>query len=618
MARERLERLRERMRDAGIGVYVIPSTDCHESEYVCPHYRAREYLTGFTGSAGTAVVTPEEAGLWTDGRYFLQAERQLQGSGVRLFRMGEPDTPDVETYVESRLAGTGALGFDGRTMGEARAGRLRAAAARAGATVRTDRDLVGEIWTGRPDIPDGRSWVLEERWSGESAESKLARLREQMERAGADVHVLASLCDIAWLLNVRGSDIPCVPVTLSFLTVTRERCVWYARPSAADGVRAYLESLGVDVRDYEEIYGDLKKLPAESRVLLDRRNVNSLLVTSLPAGAQVIDRPNPTELMKAVKNETELENLREAHRKESVAFTRFMYWLKTTDEEITELSAAAYLEARRREQEHYLEQSFAPICAYGEHGAVVHYSATEESSVPVERKGFLLVDAGGHYLEGTTDTTRTFAMGPLTDEERRMYTAVCRGNLRLAHARFLRGCTGLTLDVLCREPLWELGMDYRHGTGHGVGYLLNVHEGPNAFRWRNPAGETPAPLEPGMVTTDEPGVYPEGRFGVRLENELVCRELEENEYGRFLQFEILTKIPFDLDAIDAGQLTEQEKTWLNDYHRSVYETVSPFLPEEERIWLQQFSQPGAAGQNRARTNFDLLLSAEGAPDHEQR
>ena len=586
--KERVQALREKMKASGVAMYVVPSTDCHESEYVSEHFRARAFITGFTGSAGTAVIAQDDAGLWTDGRYFLQAEAQLQGTGIRLFRMGEPGVPTVEEYIQEHLEKGEKLGFDGRVMSASRALAFAKAAEENGASLSTEEDLIGEIWADRPEVPDVDLFVLEEKWSGETTDKKLARVRKAMEEKDADLHVLASLCDIAWLLNIRGGDIPCVPVVLSFLTVTKKECTWYVRPSViTEKIRNYVADFGIAIKGYDEIYGDLKKVPAGSKVLLDQGNVNYRLLTSIPEEAEVLNCPNPTELMKAVKNETEQKNLHQSHLKEGVAFTRFMYWLKTKvgKEKITEISAAEHLAALRSEQKDLVELSFSPICGYGEHGAIVHYSATEESDVELKPESFFLVDAGGHYLDGTTDTTRTFAMGPLTDEQKQMYTAVLRGNLNLSHARFLKGCSGYNLDVICRTPLWQIGMDYKHGTGHGVGYLLNVHEGPNTFRWKLPEGANVAELEPGMVTTDEPGIYLEGKYGIRLENELLCVEGPKNEYGQFLEFEILTLIPWDLDAVDPAQMTEQERTWLNEYHHTVYEAIAPHLTKEEQEWL---------------------------------
>lgn len=590
---DRLCRLRKKMKERGIAVYVVPSTDCHESEYVCAHYRAREYLSGFTGSAGTLVVTLSAAGLWTDGRYFLQAEEQLKDTGIELFRMGEPGVPKVEMYVKEMLAEGDRLGFDGRVMGAAGAEAFLQAAQEKKAEVRMTEDLAGEIWEDRPAIPDSELFLLENWCSGEGTKSKLQRVRRVMEQEGVHGHVLASLDDIGWLLNVRGGDIPCVPVVLSFLYLTMEKCIWYVREQVVtDSIRRTLAENGVQIRAYERIYKDLERLPGGQKVLLNKKQVSIRLLTCFPESVQLTDKSNPTEAMKAVKNETELSNLREAHRKEGLAFTRLMHWVKENAGQgtITELLAADYLEQRRREQGNYLGHSFSPICAYGPHGAMVHYSATKESDVRLEGSGLFLVDAGGHYLEGTTDTTRTFVLGEISEEQKRMFTAVCRSSLHLAFAKFLYGCSGCQLDVLCREPLWQLAADYKHGTGHGVGYLLNVHEGPNAFRWKLPEKEVPAVLEAGMVTTDEPGIYAEGAYGIRTEHELVCKEGIRNTYGQFMEFEILTLTPIDLDGLLPQEMTGQEREWLNAYHVRVYEELAPFMEEEEREWLRKYTR----------------------------
>lgn len=591
---ERLTRLREKMREKGVTVYIVPSSDCHDSEYVCAHYRAREYLSGFTGSAGTLAVTYEEAGLWTDGRYFLQAGEQLRGSGIRLYRMGEPGVPDLDEYLREKLSEGGTLGFDGSVVQASKAEIFCRIAEERKAGVLMTEDLAGAVWEERPGIPDTVLTLLGEHLTGEGTRSKLCRVRARMQEEGADLHVLAALDDIGWILNVRGRDIPHVPVVLSYLCVAADRCVWYVRGSVVtEKIRQAMSEAGVRIREYGAVYEDLTKVPEGYRVLLDKKRVNSLLLSSFPKGVRVIDRRNPSEAMKAVKNETEISNLRLAHRKEGLAFTRLMHWAKTHagEEGVTERSAAAYLEARRREQAHYLGDSFAPICAYGAHGAVVHYEADEKSDADLKAEGFFLVDAGGHYPEGTTDTTRTFVLGEVSEEQKRMFTAVCRGNLNLAHARFLHGCSGCQLDVLCREPLWQLFADYKHGTGHGVGYLLNVHEGPQAIRWRLPKDEErPAVLEAGMVTTDEPGIYVEGSYGIRTENELVCRTCAENEYGTFLEFEILTLTPVDLDGLLPEEMSRQERDWLNAYHARVYEELAPHMEEEERVWLKAYTR----------------------------
>ena len=593
MIQTRLQLLREQMRKHGVTVYIVPSSDCHESEYVSEHFRARAYISGFTGSAGTAVVTLEEAGLWTDGRYFIQADKQLSGTGFTLFRMGEPGVPEITDYVRGHLDEGDRLGFDGRVMGAQRAEQFTDVAKEKGADILVTEDLVGKIWTDRPQIPDVPAWELEECWAGETVQSKLARVRTEMEHQSADVHVIASLCDIAWLLNVRGGDIPGVPVTLSFLMMTKDTCSWYVRAGAVtEKLRSYLEKNDIQIKDYDAVYEELGALKAGRKVLLDKRNVNYRLLNSIPADVEILSADNPTEAMKAVKNPVELANTRAAHLKESIAFTRFMYWLKTHVQsgEITELAAAAYLDARRQEQEHALEQSFVPICAYGANGAVVHYSAAQESNTRILPEGFLLLDAGGQYLDGTTDTTRTIAVGPLTQEQKRLFTAVCRCNLNLANARFLYGCTGHNLDILCRQPLWQMKLDYKHGTGHGVGHLLNVHEGPNHFRWKLRPGDKACVLEEGMITTDEPGIYIEGKFGIRTENELICVKGEQNEYGQFMEFENLTWVPIDLDAILPEEMSALERGWLNTYHRTVYTKLAPYLTEDEQTWLEEYTR----------------------------
>lgn len=587
---ERLAALRREMKKFDVSVYIVPTSDPHASEYVCPHFRSREYVTGFTGSAGTAIITQEEAALWTDGRYFIQAEKQLEGTGILLMKSGEPGVPKESEYVEEHLKAGERLGFDGRCMSAENAAAYRRIAEKCEAGLCVSQDLVGNIWTDRPPIQDGPVMVLDEKWAGESAQSKISRVREQMAKYRADVHVMASLCDIAWLLNIRGDDIAHVPVILSFLLMTREQCVWYVRPEVIrDEVGYYLDGLDVEIREYDRIYEDIATLQPQLRVLVDMKNINYRMLAEIPKGVTVLNGSNPTEQMKCIKNGVELCNLRAAHLKESIAFTKFIYWVKKNAGKIpiTEISAAEYLDERRREQANYLQQSFEPICAYGEHAAIVHYSPTEESNAQILPKGFLLVDAGGHYLEGTTDTTRTIALGELTEEEKRMFTAVCRGNMNLANAKFLYGCTGMTLDILCREPIWQLDADYKHGTGHGVGYLLSVHEGPNGFRWKPRKGETLTVLEAGMITTDEPGVYVEGKFGIRTENELICCKGVENEYGQFMHFENMTLIPIDLDAILPEEMNYTERSYLNAYHRRVYAALTEYLTDEEREWLRE-------------------------------
>lgn len=594
MIQERLKALRREMEKRGIDIYIVPTSDFHQSEYVGEYFKARKFMTGFNGSAGTAVITSKEAGLWTDGRYFIQAAAQLGGSTVKLFKMGEEGVPKVEEYVKSKLEQGGCIGFDGRVMDAGSGDAYAKMAKEKKASLYVKEDLVGLIWKERPELPAHKTWVLEESYAGRTVIDKIADVREKMKEEGAEVHILSSLYDIAWLLNLRGDDIDHVPVFLSFLSVEEKEVILFVNEKILDeGVREYLKKSGVATRSYEEIYDYAQGLSG-IKVLVNMGETNYRIAECVREHAEIIDRPNPSGLLKAVKNETELKNTRIAHLKDAVAVTKFMYWLKTNigKEEITEISASDYLEERRREQEHFLDLSFDTISAYGPNGAMMHYSATEESNAILKPEGFLLVDSGGHYLEGTTDITRTFALGPLTKEEKLHFTAVCRSNMNLANAKFLYGCCGINLDILARGPLWDLGIDYRCGTGHGVGHILNVHEGPNGFRWkvvqeRNDSGR----LEAGMITTDEPGVYIENKYGIRIENELICVKDEKNEYGQFMKFENITYVPIDLDAILPEEMTSKERKELNDYHKMVYEKISPFLNQEEQAWLAYYTRP---------------------------
>ncbi len=594
MIPERLTALREEMKRRSIDIYVVPTADFHESEYVGEHFKARKFITGFTGSAGTAVITLKEAGLWTDGRYFVQAEKQLEGSTVTLYRMAEEGVPAVEEFVKDKLPQGGCIGFDGRTVNGAWGEKFAAIAEEKGGSLSVGEDLIDLIWTDRPELSRAPLFILEEKYSGKSTAEKIKDVRAKMAEEGADVHILTSLCDIAWLLNIRGGDIQSVPVVLSYLVLTRDQCIWFLQEEVVDDtIRAYLKENHIETRPYDDIYTYVPAIPESAVVLMNKSGVNYRICNELNKNIQVINKPNPTELMKAVKNPVEVDNIRLAHVKDGVAVTKFMYWLKTNIGKIpmTEISASDYLEARRREQENFIDLSFTTISAYGANAAMMHYSATPESNTGLKPEGFLLVDSGGHYYEGTTDITRTFVLGPISDEMKQHFTAVCRSNMKLANAKFLYGACGLNLDILARGPLWDMGIDYKCGTGHGVGYILNVHEGPNGFRWKIvPERHDSGVLEEGMITTDEPGVYLEGKYGIRTENELVCRKAEKNEYGQFMEFENITYAPIDLDGIDPEQMSPREKQMLNDYHKKVYEVLSPYMTEEENEWLKKYTR----------------------------
>lgn len=590
MIKERLAKLRELMKREGYTAYVIPTNDFHLSEYTGDYFKERKFMSGFTGSAGTLVVTEDEAGLWTDGRYYIQAERQLEGSTITLFKQGMKDVPLPEDYLAQKMGEGDVVGFDGRVIPAKWGMDLETCLEKKGAKLCGTKNLIDEIWTDRPAMPKDKLFILEEKYAGETMAQKVLRVREKMAEAGAGVHILTSLDDIAWLYNLRGSDIANTPVFMAYTMISSESVLLFIDSDKLTAeIRNYLKENHVEVMPYNAIYEWLTWVDKDETVLLDLNKVNYAIVKGLLA--KIENQPNPTTLFKAVKNDTEIKNLFTAHIKDGVAVTKFMYWLKTNigKTEITEISASDYLENCRCAQG-CIDLSFPTISAYNANAAMMHYSATPESNAVLKSEGLLLVDSGGQYYEGTTDITRTMALGPVSDEWKTHYTAVLRGMLNLQNARFLYGCTGLNLDILARGPMWDMDIDYQCGTGHGVGYLLSVHEGPNGFRWRVvPERNDSAVLEAGMITTDEPGVYIAGSHGIRIENELVCRKGEANEYGQFMYFEPLTFAPIDLDAIDVNQLTAVDKKRLNAYHKLVFDTVSPYLTEEEAAWLKKYT-----------------------------
>ena len=592
MITERISRLRKKMEACGMDAYLVPTSDFHESEYVGPYFGCRAYLTGFTGSAGTAVITRDEACLWTDGRYFVQAAKQLAGSGVTLMKTGEEGVPTILEYLRAHVKEGMTLGFDGRVvnglLGESLEQELP------GRTLSYGQDLAGEIWEDRPPLSAEPAWILEEKYAGESAEGKLAKIRREMKKEGATLHVLTSLDDIAWLLNVRGNDIPCNPVLLSYLILGQEKGDLFVQDrSICNEVRSYLTGLGMELHPYGEIYSFLSRYHGET-VLLEKGRVNYSLCQNLKKQNAILDQGNPESFLKAVKNQTEQKNIQNAHIKDGVAVTKFMYWLKTNigKTPIDELSAAKKLEDFRKEQEGYLEPSFFTISAYGANAAMCHYLPTPEDFAECKPEGLYLVDSGGQYYEGTTDITRTIVLGALTQEQKEHFTITAMSMLRLGAAKFRYGCTGINLDYLAREAFWERGLDFNHGTGHGVGYLLNVHERPNGFRWKPVSGKAEsAVLEEGMLTSDEPGIYIEGSHGVRTENLMLCEKAEKNEYGQFMKFRFVTFVPIDLDGIDPSYMTDRDLILLNDYHKDVYQHISPYLEPEEREWLKQYTRP---------------------------
>lgn len=589
MIKERLEKLRGLMAERNIDAYMIPTSDFHESEYVGNYFKCREFMTGFTGSAGTAVITKDEAGLWTDGRYFVQAAKQLEGSGVTLRKMGYPGVPTIEEYLEQVIPEGGCLGFDGRVVNCQTGQELENLLGEKKITLSNEEDLVDLIWDERPGLSAESAWILKDTYAGKSSSEKIKELRNTMRKEKATAHVLTTLDDIAWLLNIRGNDIECTPVVLAYALITLDEFVLFINEQVLnEEVKTYLKELGVSISSYNEIYKAVSLLKNE-KILLETGKVNYSIVKSIDDSNRIIDKTNPTVLAKAVKNPVEIENMKLAHIKDGVALVKFIYWLKHNvgKETITEVSAQEYLDQLRFKQEGNLGLSFDTISAYGANAAMCHYKAVPENDTVIEPRGLYLVDSGGQYYEGTTDVTRTIAVGPLTNTEREHFTLTVISMLRLGAVKFLYGCRGLTLDYVAREPFWSRGINYDHGTGHGVGYLLNVHERPNGFRWRMvPERQDNGILEEGMVTSNEPGVYIEGSHGVRTENLIVCKKAELNEYGQFMEFEFLTMAPIDLDALDTSIMTEEDVRLLNEYHKEVYEKLSPYLTEEEALWLK--------------------------------
>ncbi len=594
MIKQRIEKIRDLMKEKNIYAYIVPSSDYHQSEYVGDYFKSREFMSGFTGSAGTLIISMDEAGLWTDGRYFIQAENELKDSGIKLFKMGEEGVPTIEEYLLEKLPKNSTLGFDGRVMSVKEGQSLASKFSFKGINIEYKYDLVNDIWKERCSLPTEKAFLLDIEYSGENFSDKLSRIRTVMKEKKATIHILASLDDIAWLFNIRGRDIKSNPVVLSYAIIGIDSVYLFIdKNKISEDIRTELSKENVQIKGYEEVYEFIKNIDENEVVLIDTSKVNYAIYNNIPSNVRKIEERNPSTLFKSIKNKIELKNIRNSHIKDGVAFTKFMYWLKNNigKMEITEISATQKLEDFRREQEKFIEPSFSTIAAYKEHAAMMHYSATEESNYKLEPRDLFLVDSGGQYFDGTTDITRTIALGPIPKHVRRDFTNVVRGMIRLSKAKFLYGCRGYNLDILARGPLWEEGIDYKCGTGHGIGFVLNVHEGPNGFRWKVREGiDDNCILEEGMVTTNEPGVYVENSHGIRIENEIVVRKSDKNEYGQFMDFEVITFAPIDLDAIDESLILEDERIYLNNYHKQVYDKISPYLNEEEKHWLKTYTR----------------------------
>lgn len=582
--KERIEALRKLMAQNGIDAYIVANTDPHQSEYIAEHWREREWISGFTGSAGTVVVTMNEAGLWTDGRYYIQAETELKGSGVNLFRAVDLGVPTIPEWLRDNVS-SGCIGINGQLFSAAFVKDLEKEFGQEGLHIK-DKDLIAEIWEDRPGVSERPAILHDVRFAGKNRQEKLAAVRQEMAKKRADYFLLTVLDDIAWFFNLRGSDIPNNPVVESHALIGRESVSLFIndRKLLAE-VRRELEADCVTIRGYDDVLELLKNLQAGDKIWLDPAKVNFRLYNAIPQTANKLEEPNITTRIKAIKNEVELDNLRRCHIRDSVAMVKFLRWLDLSvgKQEITEISADEKLKSFRAQQDLYLEPSFDTIAGYRDHAALMHYKAAPETTYKLERKGFFLVDSGGQYLDGTIDITRTVMLGTPTEEEKRDFTLVLKAMINLSTTRFLYGAYGFNLDIMARKPLWDAGIDYKCGTGHGVGFCLNVHEGPQSISMRPIAVR----LEKGMILTNEPGIYREGVRGIRTENTMVVVEDEKTDFGQFMKFETISLCPIDLYAIDVSLLTVEEMIWLNNYHRKVYEALSPYLNDEETVWLQE-------------------------------
>ncbi len=586
---ERIKALRENMKASNVDYYMVPPSDFHHSEYVGDYFKIREFLTNFSGSNGTLVVSEKEAGLWTDGRYFIQAETELMGTDIALFKMAEEGVPTITEYLYREMKEGQVLGFDGRVVSATLGKSLEQKLADKHITFYYGKDLADDVWKDRPGLPSSKVMVLDESICGASLAEKCDAIRAEMKEKDAEYLILSKLDDVMWLLNIRGKDIDCNPVALSHVFLTQEEIYLFIQEAA---VTEELEKMAATYHMILKPYGDvvafLNAFTYNGKVLYDSSNMSYAIYKTLDGKAELVNEKNPTELMKAKKNPVELANMEKVYLQDSAIVCKFMYWVKNNVGKIpmTELTAAQYLDDLRSSVDGYLDLSFPTICGYKENAAMMHYSATEEHHKAIEAEGMLLVDSGGQYIGGTTDVTRTFAMGPVSDEIKKHFTAVAKGMLQLSNANFLYGCTGRNLDILARQPLWDMNIDYKCGTGHGIGYILNVHEGPQNLRWKFSEGMTEAVLEEGMVLSNEPGVYIEGSHGIRTENIMVVKNGVKNGDGQFLHFETLTYVPIDLDLINPDCMSVEDKARLNAYHQAVYEKMQPYLTKEELVWLE--------------------------------
>lgn len=581
--KERIHALRMTFRPNNIKAFIIPSTDPHLSEYVAPYWMSREWISGFTGSAGTAVILMDKAGLWTDSRYFLQAEKELEGSGITLYKEMLPETPSITKFLCQNLKPGESVSIDGKMFSVQQVEQMKEDLAPYQLQVNLFGDPLKNIWKDRPSMPDAPAFIYDVKYAGKSCGEKVAAIRTELKKKGIFALFLSSLDEIAWTLNLRESDVHCNPVIVSYLLVTQDEVVYFISPEKiTQEVNEYLQEQQVSLRKYDEAESFLNSFTGEN-ILIDPKKTNYAIYSAINPACKVVRGESPVTLLKAIRNEQEIAGIHHAMQRDGVALVKFLKWLEASvlSGKETELSVDRKLHEFRAAQPLYMGESFDTIAGYKEHGAIVHYSATEESDVTLQSKGFLLLDSGAQYLDGTTDITRTIALGELTEEEKTDYTLILKGHIALAMAKFPAGTRGAQLDVLARMPIWSHGMNFLHGTGHGVGHFLSVHEGPQSIRMN----ENPIVLQPGMVTSNEPGVYKAGSHGIRTENlTLVCKD-KEGMFGEYFKFETITLCPICKKGIIKEMLTAEEVKWFNDYHRTVYEKLSPSLNEEEKKWL---------------------------------
>lgn len=586
VVKERVEALLKIMKERELDAYIIPSSDPHISEYVAEHWKTRAWISGFTGSAGTVVITEKESGLWTDGRYFIQAEQELSDSGIKLFKMGQPGVPSFINWIKDNLNEGEVVGFDGTVMSQTTALGIEKELNKKGIKIDSQYDLVGEIWEDRPSIPMTEVFNHELRYAGRSTKEKLENVRAQMEKKSVDTFICGSLDDIAWLCNVRANDVHCNPVTISYVAVEKNSAYLFIESNKVpENVVNTLRENGIEIKPYDDVFEYASSLPMGNRVFVDPRKTNRRLYDSIPKICEIEEGTNITTVLKAVKNEVEIESLKKCNIKDGTAVVKFLYWLDKNigKIDIDEVTVAEKLESFRAEQEDFKGPSFDTIAGYKEHAAMCHYKASKESAYKLEPRSMILIDSGGQYLDGTTDITRTIVLGEITEEEKNDFTLVLRGHINLAMTKFMYGTTGHALDVLARQALWNKCLDFNHGTGHGVGFFLNVHEGPQNIG----SVYNSVALEEGMLMTNEPGIYVEGKHGIRLENDILVQRHCVNNFGKFMRFDALTLAPFDLRGINVDMLTYEEKSYLNEYHKNVFEKISSNLTEEEKEWLKE-------------------------------